>query len=248
MERLVIIMKELEMYMVTHKDVDFIPDGRTPIFVGSGVCSKDYIRDNTGENIAEKNLSYCELTALYWVWKNNIQSKYISFEHYRRFFMNGNIPSVLPYDKMCNLLKEFDVVTTNFFSMKSSLRDIYARDHIIDDLITVEKVIKSTSPDYSKDFEYVMNNSSACMCNMFASKKNIFNEYCNWLFSILIQVEDRININGRDKYQTRVYGFLAERLQNVWLHHQNLNVKGLPIYYLEDTKFKSVLKSMKHAL
>ena len=90
------------MYMVTHKPVDFIPEGRTPIFVGNGDNIRDYLRDNTGDNISEKNPYYCELTAMYWIWKNDSSSKYISIEHYRRFFMDPNalVPKVCPKEKI----------------------------------------------------------------------------------------------------------------------------------------------------
>ena len=70
-------MKNITMYMVTHKSVDFVPEDRTPIFVGKGNNSDNYISDNTGENISDKNSNYCELTALYWIWKNDKKSEYI---------------------------------------------------------------------------------------------------------------------------------------------------------------------------
>ena len=46
-------------------------------------------RDDTGENISEKNPSYCELTGLYRAWKN-LQAEVIGLVHYRRY-LNGRI-------------------------------------------------------------------------------------------------------------------------------------------------------------
>ena len=76
----------MSMYMVTHKTVNFIPDERTPIFVGKGQNKKNYLSDNIGINISNKNKNYSELTALYWIWKNDKSSSYVSIEHYRRFY------------------------------------------------------------------------------------------------------------------------------------------------------------------
>ena len=48
-----------------------------------------YIKDNTGENISDKNKNYCELTGLYWAWKN-LNADYIGLAHYRRHFTVKN--------------------------------------------------------------------------------------------------------------------------------------------------------------
>ena len=43
------------------------------------------IGDNTGENISEKRMTFCELTTQYWAWKN-VDADYYGFCHYRRYF------------------------------------------------------------------------------------------------------------------------------------------------------------------
>ena len=40
--------------------------------------------DDTGDNISEKRLSFCEFTVQYWAWKN-VQADYYGLCHYRRF-------------------------------------------------------------------------------------------------------------------------------------------------------------------
>ena len=39
-----------------------------------------------------------------------------------------------------------------------------------------------------------------------------------WLFPILVSLETQIDISDRDTFQKRVFGFLAERLFNVFFN------------------------------
>ena len=62
-----------------------------PVEVGAALHPQPipgFTPDNTGENISEKNTHYCELTALYWGWKN-LDAACIGLVHYRRFFGTG---------------------------------------------------------------------------------------------------------------------------------------------------------------
>ena len=43
------------------------------------------LHDDEGDNISNKNKTYCELTAQYWAWKN-MEADYYGFFHYRRYF------------------------------------------------------------------------------------------------------------------------------------------------------------------
>ena len=230
----------LTMYMVTHKPVDFIPEGRTPIFVGNGDNIRDYLRDNTGDNISEKNPYYCELTAMYWIWKNDSSSKYISIEHYRRFFMDPNalVPKVCPKEKIEGYLEKGKIVLPSITKWHMSVGDIYREEHVGKDLDNVANIIAKEQPEYVADQHGL---------NMMVLPKAIFDEYCEWLFNILFKLEKETDLSDRSKYQQRMYGFMSERLEDVWLKHNEYNseVRELPIYFVLDTKLKSILKSEK---
>lgn len=112
---------KLTMYMVTHKDVDFIPKGRTPILVGNSISTKNFLRDNTGDNISCKNACFCELTAMYWIWKNDKDSDFVAIEHYRRFFANPNFPfSVVSNERLKKILGNGECAITRALSLSLS--------------------------------------------------------------------------------------------------------------------------------
>lgn len=68
---------------------------------------------------------------------------------------------------------------------------------------------------------------------MFVMKKVLFDKYCSWLFSILFELEKRIDISSYNQYEARVCGFISERLFNVWLEKQLLKIKEVPVINLE---------------
>ena len=70
--------------------------------------------------------------------------------------------------------------------------------------------------------------------NMLYTRRSLFNEYCEWLFNILFEAEQLIDISNYDSYQQRVFGFLSERLMDVWLRHNHLRVKELRVVKAEN--------------
>lgn len=238
-------MSELTMYMVTHKNVNFIPDGRVPFFVGSAENVKHYLADNTKDNISYKNDSYCELTALYWIWKNDASSKYVSIEHYRRFFMKKTsiIPAIVKPSFIENSLKEGKIIVSRSFKFGISIEEYYRQRHYEEDLLAVKKAIEKLYPTYLGTFKNTMQGYETYLFNMLAMKKEDFNNYCEWLFSILFEAEKEISLDGRNQYQRRVYGFLAERLLMVWIRHNKCEVEKMPIYSYEENIVKTIIKS-----
>lgn len=234
--------KIFTMYEVTHKQINFIPKGRTPIFVGCGKNIGNYLSDNTGDNISVKNPFYCELTALYWIWKNDTTSNYVSIEHYRRFFM-GHF-CILSPNKISRILKKNDVVTSKVFKFDCSIYDYYKKNHYSEDIDALREIIISKYPTYLEAYDSYFSGHESFMLNMVACKKTIFDEYCSWLFDVLFALEKKIDIRNRDTYQSRVFGFISERLFNVWVKNQNLKTKSLNIFYLKKNIASSFLYSI----
>lgn len=217
----------IKIYSITHKNEKKYAKGRIPLGVGS---NKNIINvniyDNTGDNIADKNKHYCELTALYWIWKNT-DDQIVGLEHYRRFLCKERFFYYRPVTKteIKNLLNKYDIILPRFETLDEGVYSNYAKSHYQSDMDTCGEVIKEKYPEYVDDYEKVMASKRGCFANVFIAKKELADEYCEWIFNILFEVEKRINYLDRDAYQQRVFGFLSERLFNVWLLHKDLKVK-----------------------
>lgn len=79
-----------------------------------------------------------------------------------------------------------------------------------------------------------MNRRKLHILNMFVMKRSLFDEYCTWLFDILFELEKRTDLSGYDTYEARLFGFMSERLFNVWLERQNLKKCEVPVVFLEN--------------
>ncbi len=228
----------LKLFVVTHKTVGAIPADRTLIGVGSGEIDNVDLRDSGGESISEKNANFCELTALYWIWKNDF-SGMVGLEHYRRFFCKKTLFVARPLSVSAieKKLKKSDVLLPRKLIMRETVYEQYSNGHLISDLELCRSIIDEKYPDYLSSFDKTMKCKRAYMYNMFVMRRELLCDYAEWLFSILFEAEKRIDLTGRDPYQLRVFGFLSERLFQVWITHHKLKVKCAPVYNIGERVF-----------
>ena len=220
---------DTRIYEITHKEFSK-PNLPEYIMQQVGAALHDdlgYVADNTGDNISEKNPHYCELTGIYWLWKN-VSCDIIGVCHYRRyFFPNGDF---LRKEDIEDTLKDYDVILPQSFYMHGpTVHENYRIRHHIKDLDTVREVISDICPEYLNSFDLCMNCDQLTPLNMIVTRKEIFDKYCSWLFSILFETEKRIDISDYDDYQTRVFGFLSERLTDVFFIYNSYKIKEYPI-------------------
>lgn len=196
------------------------------------------ITDDTGDNIAEKNSNYCELTAFYWLWKNLHDINYIGICHYRRYFTNNyylKFPILFVNKKQIgNIMKNYDVILPKQTKLSMTVREYYSYcDGLDKDLETTKDIIKVKYPQYIREYDSVLNANTASYCNMLITSKELFDEYCTWLFDILFKVESKTNMDGYTKAQCRVFGYISEILLNVWVLHNNLRIKYMDVINIE---------------
>lgn len=211
------------------------------VHVGAeGKASIGYTPDNTGDNISSKNPHFCELTGLYWAWKN-LDADYLGLVHYRRYFTRKEVHNIeakkgqiLTEKEWQQLLSEHPVVVPDKrkYYIETN-RSHYNHAHHREGLDVTEQIIKEQCPEYLPAFEKVMNRTWAHMFNMFVMRRDYFRGYMEWLFSVLFELEKRIDITDWDTYNSRVYGFVAERLLDVWLEHNGIDYMEQNVSFME---------------
>ena len=95
---------------------------------------------------------------------------------------------------------------------------------------------------YLPAFDWYEQQTNSYVCNMLIMNKDLYDSYCEWLFGILFKLDNMIDYSKYDNYNSRMIGFVSERLQNVWIKKHNLRVKEYPIYFTEDTFTKRILR------
>ena len=223
------------IYIATHKKFENPNlENYIPLQVGAeGKVNLGYLTDNTGNNISDKNSNYCELTGLYWIWKN-CTDEYKGLVHYRRFFGKNNYSNatkdIYSYQQLVEMTKDADIVLPFVETFKQNEKDELLLKCCTNDIfMKLEKIVKEKYPDYGKAFDEYFSNNRSSLFNMMFCKREIFDQYCNWLFDILFELEAIVDLNDLNDYQKRLYGFLSERLLNVWVDKNCLSIKHVPI-------------------
>lgn len=226
--------------VATHKKYVF-PKDDVYYPIGAGRCGRDWpwvkLGDDTGENISELNKNFCELTVLYWAWRNKFPCDYIGLCHYRRYFCSkvlGTRWHIWGRGDYERAMRECDVLLPRCANLDISVRDGYGDVHHAEDLAICEQVIEKCYPEYVESMRKVLGGRRMYPVNMFCMKKSFFNDYMEWLFGVLFAARKRIDLSGHDAYQSRVFGFLSERLFLVWLDYKNLRIKETDMCQLDE--------------
>jgi lipopolysaccharide biosynthesis glycosyltransferase len=191
----------------------------------------------------------CEVTAQYWAWKN-IDAKYIGFCHYRRYFnFSVNKYKENPYgeiidgyidgysqqkyglldENMRPVIENYDLIHSPVYDLRTmpgkfstpyEQYDAAPKLHI-EDLEACAAITKQMYPEYAEDVDSYLQGHKSSFCNMYIMKKDLFDEYADWLFPILMKCIETADYTNYSVESLRTPGHLAERLFNIWLVHQN---------------------------
>lgn len=247
-------MKNVKVIVATHKEYEMPKDEMyVPIHVGAeGKKDLGYVKDNTGDNISINNPFFCELTGMYWVWKN-LDADYVGLAHYRRHFSlkkksKNKFKNVLTLEETSKLLDKTDVILPKKRNYAiETLYSHYAHTLYVEPLDETRKIIEEKYPEYIREFDNIKKRRSGHMFNMFIMKKEIFDRYCSWLFDILFELEKRVDNTKYDQFHSRFYGRISELLLDVYLLTNGIKYKECGFIYMEKinkiAKVKGFLKA-----
>lgn len=230
---------DVKIIVATHKPY-WMPTDELymPVHVGAeGKESLGFTPDNTGVNISAKNSNYCELSGLYWAWKN-LKCDYLGLAHYRRHFTvlrgTSDRRDVLNLDQARGLLENVDALLPkkrNYWIETNYGQYVHA--HHKEDLDETRRILEEKYPEYIDAYDKTMKKTTGHRFNMFIMKKELCDRYCAWLFDVLFELEKRLDISEYSKNDQRVFGFVSERLLDVWLEKNGIKYKDIPYIFLE---------------
>lgn len=254
--------EKIKIIVATHKESEMPQDKMyLPLHVGAAgkydsngnELDLGYTKDNTGDNISERNCNFGTQTGLYWAWKN-LDAEYKGLVHYRRFFVgnhankNNMLGSVITYKEIEPMLKKYKVFTPkkrHYYI--ETLYSHYAHTHDSSHFQIVSEIIKKDCPEYTKAYNKVLKRRWGYMFNMMILTSDLMDDYCSWLFNILFQACEQIDKTNLSSFDSRFCGRISEILFDVWLERKletgdvkKDEIKELP--YMEDVKWSYKVK------
>lgn len=214
----------IKIFIMTHKPFTPPQDPMyAPFHVGrANAADLGFPGDDTGDSISSLNAYFCELTGMYWLWKNYQDSDYIGVCHYRRYLINQK-GSVFTEEQLSQLLSQYDFITTKLLTLPCPYQQGFSEHHHIKDLMTTGNVLKDRHPNYYDTFQRLIQGPNTYFGNILITSKKNYDAYCAWLFDILFEVQKHTDFTGYNSYQKRLFGFLSEFLQTVWIQYHQLN-------------------------
>lgn len=217
---------KLRILVATHKPC-LLPNDEIyfPIHCGRAVSQldeksfnwmKDHTYgDDTGNNISRLNPYFCELTAVYWAWKNYQalgSPQKIGLCHYRRYFMD---------------IGKNNEITAPVHYLRRTIAEQFGTYHDPRELQQTISLLQNSV--LGSSFVEYLSQKKGYFFNMFILQKEFFFEYCNILFPILFELFKNSNWQRLDIYQKRMPGFIAERITGAYLYHLK-NKRKIPFH------------------
>lgn len=188
----------------------------TPLQAGAALTTERVteITDADGDNISEKNAYYNEMTGMYWLWKNT-KWDYSGICHYRRVFESDIIWKYL-------LDGDADVILPVPSLVYPDLAGYYLNWGNGDYYKTMLQVIKEQHETYYETALWCAEHPIFYPNNIFIAKREILEDYCEFVFSVIDEVEKRMQNYDGEK-QKRCW--LSEHVTTIYYMKHHLDYK-----------------------
>ena len=235
-------MSKIRLFVAMHKPGPLLKGNYIPIHVGRAVSQykgelSGMIGDDTGKNISCKNPSYCEMTAHYWIWKNVKDTEYVGLCHYRRYFGID-----VTEENINQLMQNVDVILVEPSYYVDSVYSYFAKFVVAENMTILSLVMKKLYPDYFETLEKICDGIKFHPFNMLICRKSLYDQYCEWMFSILEEYEKYIKPSPYTN-ANRTLAYIAEMLTGVYFIHRQMRIKSVPYYKVDDGRKMLVKQS-----
>lgn len=229
------------IYVALHKEAR-VPETAPyiPLWLGKDEGNtRGYATDKTTPSISFLNHRINECTGIYWMWKHTT-ADIIGLVHYRRYFVSdgtNNESALLTKEEIERYLVHYDCIlpTLNDFSLPVSVQICTGLDREIYQTAyeCYESLIAERQPAYLDAFHRVFEGHAFYPLNMFIMKRQLFDAYCEWLFSFLTDAATGLDFDDRSGNDRRIAGYFAERMLTVWVMNRDILIKELQVAKLE---------------
>lgn len=142
------------------------------------------LHDNSGDNISLRNSLYGELTAAYWMSRNE-KHNITGLFHYRRVLEVSGEQLSLLQDKTA------DVILPLPFVCFPDTSGQYGRYLTKEDTDIMLSALKESDHDFYGRAEKALSGKLLYNYNMMIARKEVYEDYCNWMFPLLFEIEER---------------------------------------------------------
>ncbi|WP_295364336.1 DUF4422 domain-containing protein [uncultured Succinivibrio sp.] len=151
-------------------------------------------------------------------------------------FSKDEISDLFSSDLIYRSVSDYDIVAPCIHTEITQLEKFKTRNDlfVFSDLEKTIEITNQLFPDYSSSLNAALTTQNNNLFNMFIMKTEIFDECCNFMFSILFELEKYISYEGRNANQKRLFGYLSEVLFTAYFikkQNENLRIKNLKIMY-----------------
>jgi hypothetical protein len=215
-----------------------------PLHVGAALSQSSFgiERDDTGDNISQRNPYFSELTALYWLWKNST-ADYKGLVHYRRYFASPGFSRHFKTDRMSRIISKDEllpllhahsiVVPRKRNYVIETVYSHYSHTLHASQLNEARKVLGELYPDCVQSFDKVMKRRKAHIFNMMVMRADLFGDYCTFLFTVLDELCTRMDPRQYDSFNARYPGRVSELLLDVWIDAHHYGYSEVPLVNIE---------------